>query len=101
MEIEYLDPGVHRAVHLDDRPRGWREDEIARLRLIVQSLQASRDTSDVLSLLSLRLRQDRHDLERANAQLSADRTVSVRFKDGDGHSTAIVDIVDHRTDVAR
>jgi hypothetical protein len=100
MEIEYLDAGVHRAVHRDDQPCGWSEGEIARLRLIIQCLQASRYTSDVLSLRSLRVRQDRHDLERASTQLSVDRTVSVRFKDGDGSITAIVDIVDHRTDVA-
>lgn len=100
MEIEYLDAGVHRAVHCDDEPRDWSQDEIARLRLIVQCLQASKDTSDVLSLRSLRLRQDRHDLERSTSQLSADLTVSVRFKDGDGPITAIVDIIDHRRDVA-
>jgi hypothetical protein len=100
MEIEYLDAGVHRAVHREDERYGWSEDEIARLRLIVQCLQASRDTSDVMSLRSLRLRQDRHDLERASGQLSADRMVSVRFKDGDGSITAIVDIVDNRTDAA-
>lgn len=100
MEIEYLDAGVHGAVHRDDAPCGWSEVEIARLRLLIQCLQASRDTPDVLSLRSLCLRQDRNDLERASTQLSVDRTVSVRFKDGDGSITAIVDIVDHRTDVA-
>lgn len=100
MEIEYLDAGLHRAVHLDDQPRGWREDEIARLRLIVQCLQASRDISDVLSLRCLRLRQDRDDLERVSTQLDAHRAVTVRFKGSDGQLTAIVDIIDHRTDVA-
>lgn len=100
MEIEYLDADVHRAVHRDDEPLGWNANEIARLRLIVQCLQAGKDASDVLSLRSLRLRQDHQEPEFADTQLSAERTVSVRFKNSDGSVTAIVDIVDHRRDAA-
>ncbi len=100
MEIDYLDAGVRRAVHRDDEPSGWSADEIGRLRLIVQCLQAGKDASDVLSLRSLRLRQDDREPELADTQLSAERIVSVRFKNGDGTVTAIVDIVDHRMDAA-
>lgn len=100
MEIDYLDAGVRRAVHGDEQPSGWSADEVLRLRLIVQCLQAGKDASDVLSLRSLRLRQDDREPEFADAQLSAERTASVRYKNGDGVVTAIVDIIDHRMDAA-
>ncbi len=101
MDINYLDTAVDRVVHLERRQQGWSDAEIARLRLIVQCLQASKHVADMLSLRSLRLSLDPDDPQRATAELSAARTVTIAFKDGDGRTTAVIDIAPNRMDLAR
>jgi len=94
MEIEYLDGEArHAATQPGERPSGWTDAEVSRLRLIVQCVRASQVASDVLLLRSLRLRADRGDPGQATTDLSADRALTLAFKADSSPITAMLDIV--------
>jgi hypothetical protein len=100
VEIEYLSRDARHAATLPgERPSGWTNAEVARLRLIVQCLRAALVVDDMLSLRSLRLRAiDQDGLGRHTTDLSADRSLTLVFKTGSSPITAVLDIVATRTD---
>lgn len=102
MEIEYLDDEARAAATPPgERPLGWTNGEVSRLRLVVQCVHSGRVPSDVLSLRSLRLRPDPGDDGRVLTPLSPDRALTLAFKADSFPATAMLDIVPTRTDTRR
>jgi hypothetical protein len=102
MEIEYRDAEARAAATPPgERPMGWTNGEISRLRLVVQCVRAGRVPSDVLSLRSLRLRPDPEEGGRVLTSLSPDRALALAFKTDSFPAIAMLGIVPTRTDTGR
>lgn len=102
MRIQYLNEEIRRAATTaGPLPAGWTSEEVARLRLVVQCLHASKVREDVISLRSLRLHSTLSGSTDIAALLSVDRTLTLAFKTDNSPISAMIDVVLVRTDDSR